>query len=116
MTWQVPIICHHCNHNYTIPFRQFQVGVVFHCPSCSGSFVPNSVLYKSVRDSFERFYGARRREREAYERKRAREQVEFEQRQSAQLATFTKSLHEMAEQMKPAGKLVRRRGLAAMFT
>jgi ferredoxin len=116
MTWQVPIICHHCNHNYTIPFRQFQVGVVFYCPSCSGSFVPNSVLYKSARDSFERFYGARRREREAYERKRARDQAEFEQRQAAHSATFKKSLHDMAEQMKPAGKLVRRRGLAAMFT
>jgi len=116
MTWQVPIICHHCNHNYTIPFRQFQVGVVFYCPSCSGSFVPNSVLYKTVRDSFERFYGARRREREAYQRKRVREQAEFEQRQAAQSAAFKKSLHDMAEQMKPAGKLVRRRGLAAMFT
>ncbi len=116
MTWQVPVICQHCSHNYTVPFRQFQVGVVFHCPSCLGSFVPNSVLYRSVRESFERFYNARRREREAYERKRGREQAEFEQRQAAELAAFAKSLHDMAERMKPAGKLVRRRGLAAMFT
>ena len=115
-TWQVPIICHHCNNNYTIPFSQFQVGVVFYCPSCSGSFVPTSFLYKRVRDNFEKFYDARRREREAYERKRAREQVALEQKEAAELEKFKQSLHEMAEEMKPAGKVVKRRGLAAMFT
>ncbi|HTY54964.1 MAG TPA: 4Fe-4S dicluster domain-containing protein [Candidatus Binataceae bacterium] len=115
-TWQVPIICHHCNNNYTIPFTQFQVGVVFYCPSCSGSFVPTLLLYKNVRDNFGLFYGMRKRERDAYERKRIKEQVEFEAKQSAQMEKFKKSLLEMAEEMKPAGKVVKRRGLAAMFT
>src|SRR5271163_410678 len=92
MTWEVPIICHHCNNNYTIPFRQFQVGVVFYCPSCSGSFVPTSTLYKNVRDSFELFYGSRRRERETFERRHAKEEADFEQKQAAQLESFKKSL------------------------
>jgi len=116
MTWQVPVLCQHCNDNYGIPFRHFQAGVVFHCPSCSGSFVPTSSLCKAVKDSFEQFYGGRRRKREAYERKRAREQAEFEKKQSSELAAFKESLHQMAEERKPAGKLVRPKGLAAMFT
>ena len=86
MTWQVPIICQHCNHNYGIPFRHFQAGVVFHCPSCSGSFVPTSSLCKAVKDSFEQFYGRRRRERESYESKRVREQAGFEKKRSDEMA------------------------------
>ncbi len=116
ITWQVPIICQHCSHSYKVPFRQFQVGVVFHCPSCAGSFVVSSTLYTNVRDRFARFYDVRRRERETFERKRSREQAEFEQTQAVELAAFTKGLHDLAEKMRPAGKLVRRRGLAAMFS
>jgi hypothetical protein len=99
-----------------VPFRQFQVGVVFHCPSCTGSFVVSSTLYTNVRDRFAQFYDVRRRERETFERKRSREQAGFEQTQAVELAAFTKGLHDLAEKMRPAGKLVRRRGLAAMFS
>jgi hypothetical protein len=115
-TWEVPIVCHLCNANYTIPYRHFRVGMVFYCPSCSASFVPNKTIYEAVRKHFEGFYGRRKREREEFERRRARELETFETRQGAEMAAFNETLDKMAQEMKPAGKVVKPRGLAAMFT
>ncbi|HEY6421481.1 MAG TPA: hypothetical protein VIX59_20990, partial [Candidatus Binataceae bacterium] len=115
-SWEVPIICKDCHQRYTVPFRLFQAGVVFYCPSCSGSFVPNSVLYRTVKETFENFYDRRRAEREAFERRRAREAAAFEARQAAEMDAFNEGLEDLANRMKPAGKLVRPKGLAAMFT
>jgi ferredoxin len=114
--WQVPVICKDCNEPFVIPYRHFQAGVVFYCPNCSGSFVPNSTLYRSVRDAFENFYGRRKKEREAFERRHAREQAEFEARRAAEMEAFEQNLQKMAQEMKPAGKLVRPKGLGSMFT
>jgi ferredoxin len=115
-SWEVPIVCHLCNADYTIPYRHFRVGMVFYCPSCSASFVPNRTIYEAVRKSFEGFYGRRKREREDFERRRAREQEMFEARQKAEMEAFTELVDKMAHEMKPAGKLVKPKGLAAMFT
>jgi ferredoxin len=115
-TWEVPIVCHLCNADYSIPYRHFRVGMVFYCPSCSASFVPNKTIYEAVRKHFEGFYGRRKREREDFERRRARELELFEARQAAEMAAFNEALDKMAQEMKPAGKLVKPRGLAAMFT
>jgi len=115
-TWEVPIVCKDCNERYTIPYRYFQAGVVFYCPSCSGSFVPKSTMCRTVQEKFESFYARRLEERKAYERRRAREQARFESRQEAEMKAFRAELEEMAEQLKPAGKLVRPKGLASMFT
>ncbi len=104
-TWEVPIVCHLCNANYSIPYRHFRVGMVFYCPSCSASFVPNKTIYEAVRKNFEGFYGRRKREREEFERRRARELETFETRQTAEMQAFTEHLDEMAHEMKPAGKL-----------
>jgi ferredoxin len=114
--WSVPVVCKDCNERYTIPYRHFQVGVVFYCPQCSGSFVPTSTLYKRVRVAFEGFYARRKAEREKLERKRARELELFEQRESAEMAQFNAELEKLAQEMKPAGKMVKPRGIAAMFT
>jgi hypothetical protein len=114
--WEVPIVCHLCNANYTIPYRHFRVGMVFYCPSCSASFVPNKTIYEAVRKHFEGFYGRRKREREEFERRRIRELEQFEARQIAEKQAFTEALDKMAQDMKPAGKLVKPRGLAAMFS
>jgi len=115
-TWEVPIVCHLCNANYTLPYRHFRVGMVFYCPSCSASFVPNKTIYEAVRKTFEGFYGRRKREREEFERRRARELETFETRQTAEMTAFNEHLDEMAHEMKPAGKLVKPKGLAAMFS
>jgi ferredoxin len=115
-SWEVPIVCHLCNADYTIPYRHFRVGMVFYCPSCSASFVPNKTIYEAVRKQFEGFYGRRKREREEFERRRARELEQFEARQAAEMEAFREALDKMAQDMKPAGKLVKPKGLAAMFS
>jgi ferredoxin len=114
--WEVPIVCHLCNADYLIPYRNFRVGMVFYCPSCSASFVPNKTIYEAVRKHFEGFYGRRKREREEFERRRARESEQFEARQAAEMEAFREGLDKMAQEMKPAGKMVKPRGLAAMFS
>jgi hypothetical protein len=113
--WTVPVICKDCGKGFELPYRHFQVGVVFHCPHCHGSFVPNLPMYRAVRDAFERFYGKRSRDRDAFEHSRG-DATAFHHRQKAELEEFRKSLDQLAQEMRPAGKMVKRKGLAAMFT
>jgi ferredoxin len=116
LTWEVPVICKDCNEPWTIPYRLFEKGVVFHCPSCSGSFVPKTAMYRAVKETFEGFYNRRRADREAFERKRAREAAAFEAKQAAEMEEFKQKLEALAHSMKPAGKLVKPTGIASMFT
>jgi ferredoxin len=116
LAWEVPVICKDCNEPWTIPYRLFEKGVVFHCPTCSGSFVPKTAMYRAVKETFEGFYNRRRAEREAFERKRARESAAFEARQAAEMDDFKQRLEALAHSMKPAGKLVKPTGIASMFT
>lgn len=116
LAWEVPVICKDCNEPWTIPYRLFEKGVVFHCPFCSGSYVPKTAMYRAVKETFEGFYNRRRADREAFERKRAREAAAFEAKQAAEMETFKQKLEALAHSMKPAGKLVKPTGIAAMFT
>src|ERR1035437_9896514 len=116
LAWEVPVICKDCNKPWTIPYRLFARGVVFHCPSCLGSFVPKTAMYRAVRETSEGFYNRRRAEREAYERKPARNPAAFEAKQAAEMEQFKQKLDALAHSMKPAGKTVRPKGIAAMFT
>lgn len=115
--WDVPIICKDCEKGFSVPYRHFHAGVVFHCPHCNGSWVPNTTIAKGTRRVFEQFWSARKRAREAFGRGELKlERAEFERRQAAELAAFKERLARLAREMKPAGKLVRPKGLAAMFT
>ncbi|HKN15189.1 MAG TPA: 4Fe-4S dicluster domain-containing protein [Candidatus Binatus sp.] len=116
LAWEVPVICKDCSEPWTIPYRLFERGVVFHCPSCSGSFVPKTAMYCAVKETFEGFYNRRRADREAFERKRVREAAAFEAKQAAEMEAFKQKLEALAHSMKPAGKLVRPTGIASMFT
>ncbi len=116
LAWEVPVICKDCNEPWTIPYRLFEQGVVFHCPSCSGSFVPKSAMVRAVKETFEGFYNRRRTDRETFERKRAREAAAFEARQAAEMEAFKQKLEDLAHSMKPAGKTVKPTGIASMFT
>ena len=116
MAWEVPVICKDCNEPWTIPYRLFEQGVVFHCPSCSGSFVPKSAMVRAVKETFEGFYNKRRTDREAFDRKREREAASFEQKQVAEMEAFKERLEALAHSMKPAGKLVRPTGVSSMFS
>ena len=112
----MPVECKDCNEPFSIPYRHFQAGVVFFCPNCSGSFVPNTRLCRNVREAFEGYYGRRRRERERLEIRQAKERADMEAREAADADAFGKQLHEMAQAAKPAGKMVKPKGIAAMFT
>ena len=115
--WDVPIICKDCDKPFVVPYRNFLAGVVFHCPSCQGSWVPNTTIAKGMRKVFEGFWGPRKRAREAFERGELKvDRAEFERRQAEELKAFRKRLELLATELKPAGKLVRPKGLAAMFT
>jgi hypothetical protein len=113
--WIVPVICKDCGKDFELPYRHFQAGVVFHCPHCHGSFVPNLPMYRAVRDAFEPFYARRKRDREDAVG-RGDSDTALGQRQATELAAFRKSLDTLAHAMRPAGKMVKRKGLAAMFT
>jgi len=114
--WEVPVICKDCNEGFVIPFRHFEAGVVFHCPTCSGSYVPKSTMHRAVKEAFESFYGRRRAEREAMIKRHARERATLEARHESEMEEFKIRLEELAQSMKPAGKMVKPRGLSAMFT
>jgi DNA-directed RNA polymerase subunit RPC12/RpoP len=115
MGWTIPLICKDCGRDFTKPYRHFQAGVVFHCPHCHGSFVPKMKMHRAVRDAFESFYAKRRRDRDEFERAGG-DAASFQRRQEAELQEFHKSLHEIARAMRPAGKMVKPKGIGAMFT
>ncbi len=115
--WDVPIVCKDCDKPFAAPYRNFHAGVVFHCPACQGSWVPNTTIARGVRRVFENFFAERRRARESFARgegKLTRDQ--FERAEADKLAAFRKRLERMAAELKPAGKLVRPKGIVAMFT
>ena len=115
LSWEVPLICKDCDKAFQAPYRHFQAGVVFHCPHCRGSFVPKTTIYRTVREAFESFYSKRKREREKTERIGGN-RAAFARRQDQELEEFRKLLDRLAHEMRPAGKMVRPRGIGAMFT
>jgi hypothetical protein len=113
--WEVPVICKDCDQPFKVPYRHFQTGVVFHCPQCHGSFVPKLQMYRSVREVFETFYAKRRRDQEEFARGGG-DTSAFQRKQERELEAFRQALDKLAHEMRPAGKMVKPKGLAAMFT
>jgi len=113
--WIVPVICKDCDKRFEVPYRHFQAGVVFHCPHCHGSYVPKSTMDRVVRETFETFYSKRKNARDDFSRGGG-DAAAFSQRQEKELAQFRDKLEQLARAMCPAGKMVKRRGLAAMFS
>ena len=69
----------------------------------------------AVRQTFENFYNRRKAAREAFERNPGRDAAAFEANQGKEMEEFKQQLHALAHSMKPAGKTVRPKGIAAMF-
>jgi hypothetical protein len=113
--WELPVVCKDCDKEFKVPYRHFQAGVVFHCPHCHGSYVPTLPMYRQVHDTFETFYARMKRERDAASQPVAGESA-FNGKLEDELAEFQKRLQQLARELHPAGKMVRRKGLAAMFT
>jgi hypothetical protein len=113
--WEMPVVCKDCDKEFKVPYRHFQAGVVFHCPHCHGSYVPTLPMYRRVHDTFETFYARMRRERDESAKNGGSDAV-FTNKLERELAEFHNTLERLAHELRPAGKLVRRKGLAAMFT
>ena len=113
--WDLPVICKDCDKEFKVPYRHFQAGVVFHCPHCHGSYVPTLPMYRQVHDTFETFFARMRGERDEMARSEAGGDA-FSSRMDGALAEFNQVLEKLAHELRPAGKMVRRKGLAAMFT
>ncbi len=112
--WELPVLCKDCNQDFHVPYRHFQAGVVFHCRHCHGSYVPTLTMYQRVRDTFERFYERMRRERD--QMIQSGNDAAFEERLAREMTQFHQTLELLARELHPAGKVVRRKGWAAMFT
>jgi hypothetical protein len=113
--WVVPLVCKDCGKDFSAPYRHLRAGVVFHCPHCRGSFVPTTTIDRDVHAAFEEFYAARRRERDEFARASG-DAAAFAARQARSLEEFRARLERLAHAMSPAGKLIRRKGLRAMFS
>jgi hypothetical protein len=68
-----------------------------------------------VRETFETFYSKRKNARDDFSRGGG-DPAAFSQRQEKELAEFRDKLEQLARAMCPAGKMVKRRGFAAMFS
>jgi hypothetical protein len=72
-------------------------------------------MYRRVHDTFEAFYATMKHERDKVTQPGAGEAA-FSGKFEAELAEFQQALERLARELRPAGKMVRRKGLAAMFT
>ncbi|MBV8772672.1 MAG: hypothetical protein JO166_10155 [Deltaproteobacteria bacterium] len=115
MGWELPVVCKDCDKEFNVPYRHFQAGVVFHCRHCHGSYVPTLPMYRRVRDTFETFFARLRHQREQRAHA-AGDPAGSDAALERELAEFQKTLERLARELRPAGKLVRRKGLSAMFT
>jgi len=114
-TWIVPLVCKDCGKDFSAPYLHVQAGMVFHCPHCRGSFVPTSTIHREVHSVFEEFYAARYRDRDESVR-RGDDAAALAAQQARELEEFRARLNTLAHAMNPAGKLIRRKGLGAMFS
>jgi hypothetical protein len=113
--WELPVVCKDCDKEFKVPYRHFQAGVVFHCIHCHGSYVPTLPMYQQVHDTFEHFFARMRREREHIIQSGGNEAA-FREGLERELKQFKETLERLARELRPAGRMVRRKGLAAMFT
>jgi hypothetical protein len=115
LRWEVPALCKDCDKRFRVPFRHFQAGVVFHCPHCHGSYVPTSAMYRQIREAFAAFEA---RMKQAHEHISPGDPSEaaFRSHYETEYVRFSRDLEELARRMWPAGKMVRRHGIGAMFT
>jgi hypothetical protein len=108
--WEVPIRCFRCAGEYTVPFENYRAGVVFRCPHCLGSLVPNLSMVRAVGEALEQFHAKWRASFEELREKRQRELAAFEDRQRRELAAFDERLKQIAVRERAAGAPVKRRG------
>src|SRR5258708_7513299 len=80
--------CFRCEGDYSVPFENFQAGVVFRCPFCLGSTVPTLSMVAEVREAIEGFYDKWANAFEAFHDKRRRVLDMFEEKQRQEHEQF----------------------------
>jgi predicted metal-binding protein len=108
--WEVPIRCFRCAGEYTVPFENYRAGVVFRCPHCLGSLVPNLSMVRAVGEALEQFHARWTASFAEFREKRQRELAAFEERQRRELAAFDERLKQIAVRERAPGAPVKRRG------
>lgn len=106
----IPAICKDCGKRFELPYRHFQPGIVSHCPYCRASFVPTLPMFRLVHDAVEALASRLTQGSDATSI------APLPDVARAELQKLHDALEELAPQMRPAGKMIRRKGLAAMFT
>ncbi len=109
--WEVPIECFRCQGAFAVAYRHFRSGVVFYCPYCQGSTVINTSMHNAIAKELRDFYGKWTAEFDAFQDKRHRELVEFEERQKQRLERVNESLRQRSVEFRPAGKPRKRAGI-----
>ena len=108
--WEIPIRCFRCEGDYTVPFETYRAGVVFRCPHCLGSLVPNLAMVRAVAEALEHFHARWEAEFDEFREKRRRELALFEDRQRREFSAFEERLRQIAVRERAAGAPVKRRG------
>jgi ferredoxin len=108
--WEIPIRCFRCSGEYTVPFENYRAGVVFRCPYCMSSLVPNLSMVRAVGETLEQFHATWSDAFRTFQAKRQRELAAFEEKQRRELAAFEERLKEIAVRERAAGAPVKRRG------
>jgi len=107
--WEVPVHCFRCEGDYSVPFENFQAGVVFRCPFCLGSTVPTLSMVAETREAIEGFYDKWATAFEAFRDKRRRELDMFEERQRQELEQFATKVRRLAGREKIPGAPTKRK-------
>ena len=106
--WEVPINCHRCEGEFSAPFRNFRIGVVFYCSHCGGSLVVNSSMFKDVSRALDTFHQNWTAEVETFQKTQDEKLNKFETKKLTELAGFTSELKKVVAGAKPAGRTHRR--------
>ena len=106
--WEVPINCHRCDGEFSAPFRNFRIGVVFYCSHCGGSLVVNSSMFKDVSRALDTFHQTWTDEVETFQKIQDEELNKFETKKITDLEGFTSQLKKVVAGAKPAGRTHRR--------
>ena len=107
--WEVPIHCFRCEGDYSVPYENYQAGVVFRCPFCLSSTVPTLSMVQAVRESIETFYDKWATAFETFHEKRQRELELFEERQRQELEQFETKLRRLAVRERAPGAPTKRK-------
>jgi len=110
-TFEIPIDCFRCGHQYTVPFKHFRTGVVHFCPACRGSFVVTRSLHGHVDRAAHQVHAELCREVEVSRARSAEARQALVERVRGRLDAFVDEIRQSAKQFRPPGAPRKRAGI-----